>query len=62
MKATQVWKDRENNWLRQDLFFAHGHFFYKWKPLAIEQAILQFWDKAKEILKKSSIYYLKTNK
>lgn len=59
MRWTQVWKDRDNNWLRQDLFFAHGHFFLKWKPIAIEQAIEQFWDKARAILKRDSIYYLK---
>jgi len=60
MRWTQVGKNKKDiDNLTQELVYLHGHFFLKWKPIAIEEAIEKFWSKAEQILKRDSIYYLK---
>lgn len=60
MKATQVWREKkEVDNLTQELIYLHWHFFYKWKPIRVAEALDRFKDKAEQILREKSLYYIK---
>ena len=50
--------DRYDHNPRTDMYYAHGVVFKDWESITPEEAIEMYWDKARHVLKKSSLYLI----